>query len=117
MLAKIRDQRPDGLLVAPLDPFASQWEALASQLPVVAIGDRLAQAPSAGAVVFDNAAGFALVFDHLAELGHRRIAAVLPERPSTPDRPAERWSPGRRSAAASSSTWCVRRRRPPTPPP
>ena len=90
LLAKLRDQRPDGLLVAPLDPFAAQWEDLASQLPVVAIGDRLAEAPSAGAVVFDNAAGFAQVFDHLAELGHRRIAAVLPERPSTPDRPAER---------------------------
>jgi DNA-binding LacI/PurR family transcriptional regulator len=90
LLAKIRDQRPDGLLVAPLDPFASRWEQLASQLPVVAIGDRLATAPSAGAVVFDNAAGFGLVLDHLAGLGHRRIAAVLPERPSTPDRPAER---------------------------
>jgi DNA-binding LacI/PurR family transcriptional regulator len=90
LLAKIRDQRPDGLLVAPLDPFALQWEEVASQVPVVAIGDRLAEAPSAGAVVFDNAAGFALVFDHLAGLGHRRIAAVLPQRPSTPDRPAER---------------------------
>ncbi|WP_134740304.1 LacI family DNA-binding transcriptional regulator [Nocardioides sp. 503] len=90
LLAKLRDQRPDGLLVAPLDPFAAQWEELARQLPVVAIGDRLAEAPSAGAVVFDNARGFAQVFDHLAELGHRRIAVVLPERPSTPDRPAER---------------------------
>lgn len=89
LLAKLRDQRPDGMLVAPLDPFAAQWEALASQLPVVAIGDRLAEAPSAGAVVFDNASGFALVFDHLAGLGHRRIVAVLPQRPSTPDRPAE----------------------------
>ncbi|MDQ6642501.1 MAG: substrate-binding domain-containing protein, partial [Actinomycetota bacterium] len=46
--------------------------------------------PSAGAVVFDNATGFSLVFNHLAELGHRRIAVVLPQRPSTPDRPAER---------------------------
>lgn len=89
LLAKLRDQRPDGLLVAPLDPFAPMWEAVASQLPVVAVGDRLSQAPSAGAVVFDNAQGFAIVFDHLAALGHRRIAVVLPQRPSTPDRPAE----------------------------
>lgn len=89
LLAKLLDQRPDGLLVAPLDPFASRWEEVASQIPVVAIGDRLSQAPSAGAVVFDNAAGFTIVFDHLAELGHRRIAVVLPQRPSTPDRPAE----------------------------
>ncbi|MCW2759392.1 MAG: LacI family transcriptional regulator [Nocardioidaceae bacterium] len=89
LLAKLRDQRPDGFLVAPLDPFAPHWEQLASQVPVVSIGDRLSQAPSSGAVVFDNARGFALVFEHLAELGHQRIAVVLPRRPSTPDRPAE----------------------------
>ncbi len=89
LLAKLRDQRPDGLLVAALDPFATQWEAVAAQIPVVAIGDRLSRAPSAGAVVFDNASGFAAVFEHLAALGHRRIMAVLPQRPSTPDRPAE----------------------------
>jgi len=89
LLGKLRSQRPDGLLVAPLDPFAAEWEALARQLPVVSIGDRLSQAPSAGAVVFDNARGVAQVFDHLATLGHRRIAVVLPRRPSTPDRPAE----------------------------
>lgn len=90
LLAQLRAQRPAGLLVAPLDPFAEQWEAVASQLPLVSIGDRLSRAPSAGAVVFDNASGVAAVFDHLAELGHRRVAVVLPRRPSTPDRPAER---------------------------
>jgi len=90
LLAMLRDQRPDGFLVAPLDPFATKWEPLAKQVPIVSIGDRLSKAPSAGAVVFDNASGFSLVFKHLAELGHRRIAVVLPQRPSTPDRPAER---------------------------
>jgi DNA-binding LacI/PurR family transcriptional regulator len=90
LLTLLRQQRPDGFLVAPLDPFAPQWEPLASEVPVVSIGDRLSQAPSAGAVVFDNASGISLVFAHLAELGHRRIAVVLPQRPSTPDRPAER---------------------------
>jgi len=90
LLQKLRSQRPDGLLVAPLDPFAARWEELARQLPVVSIGDRLSRAPSAGAVVFDNARGMSQVFDHLATLGHRRIAVVLPRRPSTPDRPAER---------------------------
>ncbi len=90
LLTMLRDQRPDGFLVAPLDPFAPQWEALARQVPVVAIGDRLSRAPSAGSVVFDNASGFRLVFDHLASLGHQQIAVVLPQRPSTPDRPAER---------------------------
>lgn len=90
LLQKLRNQRPDGLLVAPLDPFAAEWEPLARQLPVVSVGDRLSKAPSAGAVVFDNARGMAQVFDHLATLGHRRIVVVLARRPSTPDRPAER---------------------------
>lgn len=90
LLAQLRAQRPAGLLVAPLDPFAAQWETVARQLPLVSIGDRLSRAPSAGAVVFDNAGGVAAVFDHLAGLGHRRVAVVLPRRPSTPDRPAER---------------------------
>lgn len=89
LLATLRAQRPDGLLVAPLDPFASLWEDVASQVPVVSIGDRLSQAPSAGAVVFDNAAGVTAVFEHLVALGHRSILVVLPQRPSTPDRPAE----------------------------
>lgn len=90
LLSKLRDQRPDGLLVAPLDPFDQRWKAIAEQLPVVSIGDRLSEAPAAGSVVFDNPRGMGLVFDHLVELGHRRIAVVLPQRPSTPDRPAER---------------------------
>ncbi|MDN5746828.1 MAG: LacI family transcriptional regulator, partial [Nocardioidaceae bacterium] len=89
LLSQLRAQRPEGLLVAPLDPFAAHWESAAAELPVVAIGDRLAAAPSAGAVVFDNSTGFALVFEHLHRLGHRRIAVVLPQRPHTPDRPAE----------------------------
>jgi DNA-binding LacI/PurR family transcriptional regulator len=90
LLQKLLNQRPDGLLVAPLEPFAAEWETVARQLPVVSVGDRLSQAPSSGAVVFDNAEGMAQVFNHLATLGHRRIAVVLPRRPSTSDRPAER---------------------------
>ncbi len=89
LLSKLRNQRPDGFVVAPLDPFATRWKELSSQVPVVSIGDRLSEAPSSGAVVFNNDRGFALVFEHLAELGHRHIGVVLPQRPSTPDRPAE----------------------------
>ncbi|GAA4121350.1 LacI family DNA-binding transcriptional regulator [Nocardioides fonticola] len=89
LLDLLAEQRADGLLVAALDPFAPHWEEVARSTPLVAIGDRLAEAPSASAVVFDNAAGFALVVDHLAALGHRRLLVLLPERPSTPDRPAE----------------------------
>ncbi|MCH1864991.1 LacI family DNA-binding transcriptional regulator [Nocardioides sp. CFH 31398] len=89
LLAKLREQRPDGLLVAPLDPDAAHWHDVAERFPVVCVGEQLPRAPSAGAVVFDNDAGMALVFDHLAGLGHRRVAVVLTARPSTPDRPAE----------------------------
>ena len=90
LLDTLRSQRPDGIVVAALDPFAGHWEELAARVPVLAVGDRLPTAPSAGAVVFDNAAGFAQVFAHLKQLGHRRMTIVLPHRPSTPDRPAER---------------------------
>lgn len=89
LLEKLREQRPDGLLVAPLDPDAEHWYDVAERFPVVCVGEQLPRAPSAGAVVFDNDAGMAQVFDHLAALGHRRVAVVLPARPSTPDRPAE----------------------------
>jgi DNA-binding LacI/PurR family transcriptional regulator len=90
LLAKLRSQRPSGLLVAPLDPFAPLWAGVAADLPVVSIGDQLSEAPDAGAVIFDNSSGFRAVFDHLTELGHRHLAVVLPQRPGTPDRPAER---------------------------
>ena len=89
LLDLLSEQRADGLLVAALDPFAAHWEQAAREIPLVAIGDRLAAAPSASAVVFDNTAGFDLVLDHLAALGHRDVLVLLPERPSTPDRPAE----------------------------
>ena len=89
LLAMLRAQRPDGFLVVPLDPFAAHWRPVEGQAPMVALGDRLTQAPEAGTVVFDNDAGMALVFDHLAGLGHRRVAVVVPQRPSTPDRPTE----------------------------
>jgi DNA-binding LacI/PurR family transcriptional regulator len=90
LLAELLTLRPAGLLVAPLDPAAEMWGRVASNLPVLALGDQLSSAPEAGAVTFGNPAGFRAVFDHLTGLGHRRIAVVLPERTSTPDRPAER---------------------------
>lgn len=88
-LHRLLAQRPDGLLVTPLDPFADFWEQVARTLPVLSLGDRLGNAPSAGAVVFDNPSGVALVLDHLCALGHRAIAVAVPNRPGTPDRPAE----------------------------
>lgn len=86
---QLRDQRVDGLIVQPLDPSAALWAELAEQLPVVAIGDSLRGAQTAGEVVFDNRRGVTLALEHLHRLGHRHIAVLTFTRESTPDRPAE----------------------------
>jgi LacI family transcriptional regulator len=86
---QLRDQRVDGLIVSPVDPSAPGWADLARTVPVVSIGDSLVAARTAGEVLFDNRAGVTLALEHLAELGHRRIAVLTPSRASTPDRPAE----------------------------
>jgi LacI family transcriptional regulator len=85
---QLRDQRVDALVVQPLDPAAPEWAALAGTVPVVSIGDPL-RGVQAGEVLFDNRTGVTLALEHLTELGHRRIAVLTPNRPSTPDRPAE----------------------------
>ncbi|WP_245691114.1 LacI family DNA-binding transcriptional regulator [Sinosporangium album] len=90
MLARqLRDQRVDGLIVQPVDPASPYWGELCESMPVVAIGDALAEAPSAGEVVFDNRAGVTMALEHLRARGHRRIAVLTPTRASTPDRPAD----------------------------
>ncbi|GGL17790.1 LacI family transcriptional regulator [Sphaerisporangium melleum] len=89
LATQLRDQRVDGLIVQPVDPAARFWAELAEGLPVVAIGDALLDARTAGEVVFDNRSGVTLALSYLREKGHRRIAVLTPTRPSTPDRPAD----------------------------
>lgn len=84
---QLRDQRVDGMIVQPVDPAAPFWAELCESLPVVAIGDSLAG--TAGEVVFDNRRGVTLALEHLAGLGHRRVAVLTPTQASTPDRPAD----------------------------
>ncbi|GIH78588.1 LacI family DNA-binding transcriptional regulator [Planobispora longispora] len=86
---QLRDQRVDALIVQPVDPAAPFWAGLCEGLPVVAIGDALAGARTAGEVVFDNRAGVTLALEHLRGRGHRRVAVLTPTRASTPDRPAD----------------------------
>ena len=86
---QLRDQRVDGLIVSPVDPSADGWADLAETMPIVSIGDSLAAARTAGEVLFDNRAGVTLALEHLAGLGHRRLAVLTPSQASTPDRPAE----------------------------
>ncbi|MFC4944025.1 LacI family DNA-binding transcriptional regulator [Pseudonocardia sp. GCM10023141] len=85
---QLLDQQVDGVLVSPLDPAADFWADLSAAVPVVTIGDALLAAPKAGCVLFDNRHGVAMALEHLADLGHRRVAVLTPSTPSTPDRPA-----------------------------
>src|SRR4051794_25338328 len=84
MATRLADQRVDGLIVSPVDPSGAHGAKLAAARPVVAIGDSLTGAPTAGEVVFDNRAGVTAALEHLYDLGHRRIAVLTPTRPSTP---------------------------------
>ncbi len=69
------DRSMDGLvLIAPVMSDA-QLAAIAATVPVVVVG-RHASAPAYDAVVDDDVMGARLVVDHLAELGHRRIAHI-----------------------------------------
>jgi len=80
------DRRMDGLiLIAPAIPKVDVVRTAAST-PTVVVGhhDRGAEFDT---VVDDDAAGARLVVDHLADLGHRRIAHH-----STPGTPASRWT-------------------------
>lgn len=83
------DQRVDALICLPVDPLGSFWKDIASQTSLVSLGDEMPAAPTAAAVVFDNAGGVADALDRLADAGHRRISVLTPIGISTPDRPAE----------------------------
>ncbi|MBG0832392.1 LacI family DNA-binding transcriptional regulator [Planomonospora sp. ID67723] len=89
LAGQLRDQRVDALIVQPVDPASPFWASMCESLPVVAIGDALAGARTAGEVVFDNRTGVTLSLEHLGDRGHRRIAVLTPTRDSTPDRPAD----------------------------
>jgi LacI family transcriptional regulator len=86
---QLRDQRVDGLIVSPIDPSDEFWAQLAESVAIVSIGDTLDSAATVGEVVFDNRAGVTWALEHLAGLGHRRIAVLCPPGSPTTDRPAE----------------------------
>ncbi|MFI5915841.1 LacI family DNA-binding transcriptional regulator [Dactylosporangium sp. NPDC051541] len=69
------DRRMDGLImIAPVVP-RGQLEATARTIPTVVIG-RHGRSTEFDAVVDDDMTGAGLIVDHLAELGHRRIAHI-----------------------------------------
>jgi LacI family transcriptional regulator len=69
------DRGMDGLiLIAPMSP-RSQLEQVARTVPTVVIG-RHGHSTAYDTVVDDDTTGATLVVDHLADLGHRRIAHI-----------------------------------------
>ena len=90
MLAQhLVDQRVDALICLPVDPLGTFWKDIARQTVLISLGDEMPAAPTAAAVVFDNAGGVTDALGRLAEAGHRRVAVLTPTGLSTPDRPAE----------------------------
>jgi LacI family transcriptional regulator len=83
------DQRVDALICLPVDPLGDFWKNIAQQTVLISLGDALPAAPTAAAVLFDNAGGVTDALNRLAGAGHRRIAVLTPIGISTPDRPAE----------------------------
>ena len=81
------DRSMDGvILIAPVSS-RSRLEHIASVVPTVVVG-RHGQSASYDTVADDDIAGAALIVDHLAELGHRRIAHIE-HHETDPDRLAE----------------------------
>jgi DNA-binding LacI/PurR family transcriptional regulator len=87
---RLVDHRVDGLIVAPVGPPGDGWEAIARDVPTVTLGDPLAGLQTAGAVEFDNERGVADVLQHLAGLGHRRVAVLSWALATAPGRRTER---------------------------
>jgi DNA-binding LacI/PurR family transcriptional regulator len=74
VIGALRDLRVDGLLVVGSVPDRARLAEVVGDLPVVVVGARAEGLARADVVRSDDAAGMALVVDHLVERGHRRIA-------------------------------------------
>ncbi|MHA6523271.1 LacI family DNA-binding transcriptional regulator [Tessaracoccus sp. G1721] len=68
-------ERCEALIVLSLQPDAEHLLAIAQTVPVVSVARRL-KAPTIGVIRGDDRAGMRLAVNHLAELGHERIAHI-----------------------------------------
>lgn len=89
LAAQLVDQRVDAIIALPVDPSAPHWAGIAEQCVLVAVGDAIPGARTAGEVVFDNHAAVRGALERLAGAGHRAIAVLTAGAEATPDRPAE----------------------------
>lgn len=71
----IREQRLDGVIVAPVSEQSEAVAALHQEIPTVLV-DRRAAGLSLNTVLVDNAYGARLAVEHLIKLGHREIACI-----------------------------------------
>jgi LacI family transcriptional regulator len=75
MTDALLDRRMDGIIMIAPTVTRSQLEATAATVPIVVIG-RHGKSSEYDAVVDDDLVGAGLIVDHLADLGHRRIAHI-----------------------------------------
>ncbi|WP_327010275.1 LacI family transcriptional regulator [Dactylosporangium sp. NBC_01737] len=75
MTDALLDRRMDGIIMIAPTLARSHLEATAATVPIVVIG-RHGKSTEYDAVVDDDLAGAGLIVDHLADLGHRRIAHI-----------------------------------------
>lgn len=75
MTDALLDRRMDGIIMIAPQHSRSRLDAIAATVPIVVIG-RHGKSTGYDAVVDDDLAGAGLVVDHLADLGHRRIAHI-----------------------------------------
>ncbi len=74
LLQAFMEMRVDGLVLAGSMPRSPMFGEAASWLPTVVAGSQDFALPRADVVTQDDAIGIRLGLDHLASLGHRRIA-------------------------------------------
>ena len=60
----------------PIRPFDPAWQQVSELVPVVAVGNGIEAASTVAEIVVANDIGVRLMLEHLAALGHRRIAVL-----------------------------------------
>ena len=75
-LARLAEQRVQGVLITPVDDKSSQLRSLVERGVPVVLVDRRAQGRSRCSVAVDDVEGGRLVAGHLLEQGHTRVAFV-----------------------------------------
>jgi LacI family transcriptional regulator len=76
LMAALRQRRVDGLIVAIADERAQALAERLAAFPASVLFDRQVTGAASDAVLSDHAAGMAAALEHLAALGHRRVALV-----------------------------------------